>query len=388
MKPPIDLAAERPNAKRINLALQGGGSHGAFTWGVLDRLLEDERIAIAAVTGASAGAMNAVVMAEGMVTEGYAGARKALRQFWEGVAHAARTSPLQRSPIEALMGGWRLDTSPWFLWFDMLSRVASPYDLNPLNWNPLRDLLDELIDFKAVRACEQVGVFVSATDVQTGRPKVFRRPELTADHVMASACLPFIFQAVEIKGRPYWDGGYMGNPPLWPLFEDSDSQDVLVIQINPVERAGTPRTAREILNRVNEITFNSSLLREFRAIDFVHRLIEDGRLEDTSYRRVFVHMIADFHTLELDASSKLLSEMAFLRMLFEKGRAAGDAWLASHFDAIGKRSSANLRKLFQGEEDGLDGSQIASPKPPPPPASPPPGSSGARPRKKAQPSSS
>jgi NTE family protein len=358
MSPPVDLAAERPNAKLINLALQGGGSHGAFTWGVLDRLLEDERIAIAAVSGASAGAMNAVVMAEGLVTEGYAGARKALRQFWQGVAHAARTSPLQRSPIEALMGGWRLDTSPWFLWFDMLSRVASPYDLNPLNWNPLRDLLNELIDFNAVRSSDHVKIFVSATDVQTGRPKVFRRKELTADHVMASACLPFIFQAVEIKGKPYWDGGYMGNPPLWPLFEESPSEDLLVVQINPVERKGTPRTAREILNRVNEITFNSSLLREFRAIDFVHRLKEDGRLDGTGYRNVNVHMITELQSLDLDASSKMLSEMAFLEMLFVKGRAAGDAWLAAHFDALGKRSSVNLRKLFQGEEDGLDGSKI------------------------------
>ncbi len=358
MTKPVDLAAERPNAKSINLALQGGGSHGAFTWGVLDRLLEDERIAIAAVSGASAGAMNAVVMAEGLVTEGYAGARRALRQFWEGVAKAARTSPLQRSPIEALMGGWRLDTSPWFWWFDMLSRVASPYDLNPLNWNPLRDLLDELIDFEAVRSCEQVKIFVSATDVQTGRPKVFRRTELHADHVMASACLPFIFQSVEIAGRPYWDGGYMGNPPLWPLFEESDSSDLLVVQINPVERPGSPRTARDILNRVNEITFNASLLREFRAIDFVDRLLQDGRLEGTGYRKVLVHMIADLQALELDASSKMLSEIAFLEMLFAKGRASADAWLAAHFDALGNHSSVDLRRLFQGEEDGLDGSRI------------------------------
>lgn len=356
---PVDLSKERgPKAKRINLALQGGGSHGAFTWGVIDRLLEDERIAIAAVSGASAGAMNAVVLAEGLVTEGYEGARKALRHFWEGVARGAMTSPLQRTPIEALMGGWRLDTSPWFLWFDLLSRVASPYDLNPLNWNPLRDLLNELIDFEAVRACEQVKIFVSATDVQTGRPRVFRRRELTADHVMASACLPFIFQAVEIEGRPYWDGGYMGNPPLWPLFEESDSDDVLVVQINPVERAGVPRTAREILNRVNEITFNSSLLREFRAIDFVRRLREDGRLDGTGYREVFVHIIAELHDLHLDASSKLLSEMSFLNMLHEQGRGAADRWLEKHFHAIGKRSSTDLRRLFQGEDDGLDGSQI------------------------------
>ncbi|MFZ4120297.1 MAG: patatin-like phospholipase family protein [Caulobacterales bacterium] len=362
-KKPIDLTLERPKAKKINLALQGGGSHGAFTWGVLDRLLEDERIAISAVSGASAGAMNAVVLAEGLVTEGYSGARKCLRQFWEGVANAAVASPLRRSPIEALMGGWRLDSSPFFIWFDMLSRLASPYDLNPLNWNPLRDLLDELIDFEAVRSCEQVKIFVAATDVQTGRPKVFRRNELTADHVMASACLPFIFQAVEIEGRPYWDGGYMGNPPLWPLFEESDSLDLLVVQINPVERPGTPRTAREILSRVNEITFNASLLREFRAIDFVRRLKDGGRLEGTQYRDVLVHMIDSSQLMELGASSKLNSEMAFLEMLFQEGRASASAWLDEHFDSLGHRSSANLRRLFAGEEDGMDGSALKPAKP-------------------------
>jgi NTE family protein len=356
---PFDLTQERgPTAKRINLALQGGGSHGAFTWGVLDRLLEDQRIAIAAVSGASAGAMNAVVLAEGLVSEGYAGARRALRNFWEGVAHAAVASPLRRSPIEALMGGWRLDTSPWFIWFDMLSRVASPYDLNPMNWNPLRDLLDELIDFELVRSCDAVKIMVSATDVQTGRPKIFRRRELTADHIMASACLPYIFQAVEIEGRPYWDGGYMGNPPLWPLFEESDSADLVVVQINPVDRPGTPRTARDIMSRVNEITFNASLLREFRAIDFVHRLMEDGRLDGTSYRRVYVHMVSSEEMLALDSSTKLSSEMAFLEMLFQQGRAACDRWLGENFKRLGKASTVDLRALFQGEEDSLDGSQV------------------------------
>jgi NTE family protein len=271
---------------------------------------------------------------------------------------------LQRSPIEALMGGWSLDTSPWFVWFDLVSRVASPYDLNPLNWNLLRDLLNELIDFEVVRACEQVKIYLSATDVQTGHPKVFHRRELTADHVMASACLPFIFQAVESEGRPYWDGSYMGNPPLWPLLEERDSDDVLVVQINPVERGDVPRSAREILNTVNEITSNSSLLREFRAIDFVRRLREDGRLDGAGYREVFVHIIAELHTLELGASSKLLSELKFLTMLHEQGRAAADRWLDKCFHDVGHRSSANLRRLFQGEEDSLDGSQIvAKPRP-------------------------
>jgi NTE family protein len=364
MSASFDPIAARPNAKPINLALQGGGSHGAFTWGVLDRLLEDERLAIVAVSGASAGAMNGVVLCDGVMEGGYEGARKALAQFWRGVGRVAATSPLRRTPLEALMGGWRVDTSPWFVWLDMLSRVASPYDLNPLNVNPLRDMLDEMIDFERVRACDMLELYVSATDVQTGRARVFQRKELTADHVMASACLPFIFQAVQIEGRPYWDGGYMGNPPLWPLFEFSQSDDVLIVQINPIERPGTPKSAREILDRVNEITFNASLLREFRAIDFVGRMLEEGRLEDTGYRRVLVHMVSEPSMSALHSSSRFNSETAFLEMLFKRGWIAADAWLEENFDKIGVRSTVNLRRLFQGESDGLDGKRLKPPRKP------------------------
>ena len=347
MKPTVPSA--KGVARPISLALQGGGSHGAFTWGVLDRLLQDERLDIRAISGASAGAMNGVALCEGIVGGGREGARASLREFWGGVVDAARSSPLRRTPIEAFFGGWRLDTSPVFFLFDMLSRVASPYDLNPLNLNPLRDLLTDLVDFEKVRSCTDVDLFVSATDVQTGRAEVFRRDALTVDHVMASACLPFLFQAVEIGGRPYWDGGYMGNPPLWPLFDEPVSNDIVIVQINPIERRGAPKSARAILDRVNEITFNSSLLREFRAIDFVTRLIEDGRLENTGYRRMHIHMIAEPALAELDASSKLNSERAFIEMLFETGVQAADEWLEAHFEALGARSSVDLRSMFQGE---------------------------------------
>ena len=346
----------RQNRKPVNLALQGGGAHGAFTWGVLDRLLEDERLEIEAISGTSAGAMNAVAVAEGMVTGGSQGARDCLNRLWRGVSEAARGSPLRRTPIDLFMGNWNLDSSPFFLLFDLLGRVASPYEFNPLNLNPLRELLEGLVDFDRVRACEQMKVFVSATDVETGRVKVFERGELTVDMVMASACLPFIFQAVEIDGVPYWDGGYMGNPALFPLFDESRSDDIVIVQINPVTRSGVPKSAREILNRMNEITFNSSLLREFRAIDFVSRLIEDGKLDQEEYKHVLVHRIeAEEHINPLGASSKLNAEWAFLRHLFDIGRRTAEAWLAENYRHLGRRSTLDLRAMYQGRREGGEG---------------------------------
>lgn len=348
--------------KRINLGLQGGGAHGAFSWGVIDRLLEDERIDIEGVTGASAGAMNAVALADGYATGGAEGARATLSNFWNGVMHAARTSPLKRTPIEAMLSaGWALDTSPAYVMFDLITRVASPYDFNPLNINPLRDLLVDLIDFERVRTSD-LKVFISATNVETGRAQVFKKSALTADHVMASACLPLMFQAVEIDGVPYWDGGFTGNPALWPLFDNCEADDVVLVQINPVRRPGAPRTARAIVNRINEITFNSSLLRDLRAVDFVTRLIEDGRLEGTGYRRVLVHAIADEDWLaDLGASSKFNVEPEFISMLFEKGRATAEAWLAAEFDNLGVKSTISVRSMFMGEDDSLDGTRLMRP---------------------------
>lgn len=352
-------AKPTPSARRsINLGLQGGGSHGAFSWGVLDRILEDERIDIAALTGASAGAVNAVVLADGMAEGDRTCARKTLRTFWEAITQAGLMSPLRRTPWEAARGGWSLDSSPAFIFLDVLSRIASPYDLNPLNLNPLRDLVVKHVDFDRVRA-SMLKLFVSATNVETGRPRVFDKEHLTVDHVLASACLPFMFKAVEIDGVPYWDGGYMGNPPLWPLFDHSPADDVVIVQINPVVRPGVPKTARDILNRLNEITFNASMLRELRAIDFVTRLIDEGRLEGTGYRRVLVHMIADQITLPgLGASSKMNTEAPFIEMLFQKGRKAAGSWIEESFEAIGQRSTIDLRQLFMEEDDPLDGSRI------------------------------
>jgi len=335
--------------KSINLALQGGGAHGAFTWGVLDRLLEDGRIYIEAISGTSAGAMNAVIVADGLMRAGEDGARESLARFWKGVSDAARLSPIQRGPIDVFMGNWSLDNSPSFILSDLLNRITSPYDVNPFNLNPLKDLLEREVDFDLVRSCDKIKIFVSATNVETGRVKVFNRHELTCEMVMASACLPFMFQAVEIDGAPYWDGGYMGNPVLFPFYNHSECDDIVIIQINPVERKGTPRTAREILNRVNEITFNSSLLKELRAIDFVRRLLDEGKLAPDDYRRLHVHVIeAQDQIMPLGASSKLNAEWAFLRHLFEIGREAAGVWIETCYEHLGKNSTVDTRAMFQG----------------------------------------
>ncbi len=343
-------AAAGKGRRSINLALQGGGAHGAFTWGVLDRVLEDDRLQIEAISGTSAGAMNAAVVADGIMAGGPEGARRCLRRFWKAVSDAGRSSPIQRNPVDVFMGNWSLDTSPSYLFFDLLGRLASPYELNPLNLNPLQDLIDETVDFARVRSCDRMKIFISATNVETGRVKVFDRKQLTAEMVMASACLPFLFQAVEIDGVPYWDGGYMGNPVLFPFFNDCLSSDVVIVQLNPVMRKGAPRSAREILNRVNEITFNSSLLREFRAINFVSRLLDEGKLDPADYKHVLVHRIEGEDEIKpLGASSKLNAEWVFLQHLFEIGYRRADAWLEENFDHLGERATVDLPAMYQGE---------------------------------------
>ncbi|MEP0234074.1 patatin-like phospholipase family protein [Roseibium sp.] len=333
-----------PAPKRINLALQGGGAHGAFTWGVLDWLLEDNRFHIDGLTGTSAGAMNAVVLASGFQENGAEGAREKLDQFWWEVSQQAFLSPIKRSPIDVAMGQWSLDFSPSYLAFDLMSRFSSPYEFNPLNINPLRDVVDRVVDFDRVHQCQGLRLFVAATNVYSGKIRVFSERDVNLDAVMASACLPHLFQAVEIDGEPYWDGGYMGNPPLYPLFYNTGTPDIVLIQINPVERRETPKTAREILNRVNEITFNSTLLRELRAVDFVSRLIEDEKLSAEQYMKVHVHRITADELKPLQASSKVNAEWAFLTELKSIGRNAAESWVDQNFAAVGSHSTVNLRQ--------------------------------------------
>jgi NTE family protein len=335
--------------RRINLALQGGGSHGSFAWGVIDRLLEHEAIEIEGVVGTSAGAMNAAVMAYGLAIGGKAGARAKLREFWQAISEAARMSPLQQDPIQRFLnpGQASLDFSPGYVMLDALSRMFSPYQLNPMNLNPLRDVLASVIDFERLRHASAVKLFVCAANVMNGRLKVFERDEISVDAVLASACLPFMFQAVEIDGAHYWDGGYMGNPPIFPLIYNCTSQDVLIVQLNPINITKVPQTAQEILDRINTLSFNSSLMREMRAVAFVEELISSGFDFGGRLKRLFVHTIDGEDLLgSLGVSSKLNADWEFLTTLFNAGRARADAFLSQHLDALGARSSTDLRRKF------------------------------------------
>ncbi|MGB8045774.1 MAG: patatin-like phospholipase family protein, partial [Pseudolabrys sp.] len=281
----------------IDLALQGGGSHGAFTWGVLDRLLEEPWLQIVAISGTSAGAMNAAVLADGWTEGGSAGARAALDAYWKRVSRAAAFSPLQRTPFDRLTGRWTLDSSPVFIAMDLMSRIFSPYDINPRGFNPLRDILAESIDFARL-ARSPIKVFITATNVRTGRGHIFRNPEITADVLLASACLPTMFQAIEINGEPYWDGGFAGNPTITPLVRESEAHDSILVQINPRERPDTPRSAAEILNRLNEISFNSPLMKELRMIALLREVADPGKGEGARWagmrtHRIMTEMMAD-----------------------------------------------------------------------------------------------
>ena len=336
-----------PNAeKSVSLALQGGGAHGAFTWGVLDYLLEDGRLTIEAITGASAGSMNAVVLFEGWLEGGRDGAREQLRKFWKRVSLDGVLSPLQRFLFDRLLSYWSMNNSSK-LWFDAWSRVAGPYDLNPLDINPLRDALNSLIDFERVRACNEAQLFIAATNVWSGKIRIFTGPELTVDHVLASACLPMLFRSVEIDGEPYWDGGYTGNPALFPLFYETQTDDILLVQINPIERRSTPRTVQEIQNRLTEITFNANLLQQFRSVEFVTRLLDEGKLSTKDYKRVFMHRIHGGEKLdEFAASSRLSAQWSFFKELKNLGRNAARTWLAENYRFIGQKSTLDLRNAY------------------------------------------
>ncbi|MGL5448420.1 MAG: patatin-like phospholipase family protein [Rhabdaerophilum sp.] len=334
----------------ISLALQGGGAHGAFTWGVLDAILAEPSLRIEAISGASAGAMNAVALVEGFAEDGPEGARRQLRRFWERVSEGAAFSPIQRSLFSQLMGQWDVEKSPGYLWWNWFSQVTSPYQSNPFDLNPLREVLVGEINFERIRRCNSIQLFVSATNVHTGRVAVFDQTKLDAEHVLASACLPRIFQAVEIEGVPHWDGGYMGNPALFPLFHAGESQDILLVQITRMIRKETPKTARAIENRLNEITFNASLLGELRAIEFVQRLLDQKAVSPEKYRRLRMHRIdADLALADLQASSKINAERRFIEELFRRGHKAGEQWLGKHAAKIGKESSLDLSALVSGQ---------------------------------------
>jgi NTE family protein len=346
---PRPAVAKPATTRRVNLALQGGGTHGAFTWGVLERLLEDDRLEFEAVSGTSAGGVNAAIFVQGLCEGGRDGARAALDRLWRSAAARLAVSPLQNTPIEKAIWGYDLTWSVAYQTFETLTRVLSPYQLNPTpyDWNPLRAVLEEAIHAEVLREGKGPKLFISATSVRTGKPRVFKREEVTVDVILASACLPQFFKAVEIDGEPFWDGGYLGNPALWPLYEQGGAPDIMLVQLNPTVRDELPTHPTEIMNRLNEISFNASLMAEMRAIDFVQRLLDAGRLEQPRYRRLFLHMIEDEERMrQFKLSTKLNGDWTFLQTLKGYGREAADKWLAENFDKLGRESTVDIRDRF------------------------------------------
>jgi len=336
-----------PGLRNVGVALQGGGSHGAFTWGALDRLLQEPAFAIDSVTGTSAGAMNAVVLADGLARGGAEEARKGLRLFWEAVASIPGLATFFAPTAGRFGEAWDLDNSPAYILFDMMSRLWSPYDLNPLGYHPLRGLLEEQVDFERLRAQDRVRVMLCATNVHSGRRRIFDTHDVSLEAVLASACLPFVFPAVEIDGEPYWDGGYTGNPAIAPFLREGCVTDLIIIGINPLVRKETPRHAREIINRVNEISFNSTFWLELTAIAVMLEMVDEGLIEAARVPSIRFHGIDAGHTLAaLGASSKMNNSRAFIEYLFGLGSAAADTWLGENRAAIGKRSTLELKHLL------------------------------------------
>ena len=333
------------NSLPIDLALQGGGSHGAFTWGVLDRLLEEPWLQILGISGTSAGAMNAAVLAAGWTEGGREGARAALDEYWKRVSRAAAFSPLQRTPFDRLMGRWTLDWNPAFIAMDLTTRIFSPYDLNPYGFNPLRDILAQSIDFTRL-ARSPIKLFITATNVRTGRGRIFRNSEITPDVLLASACLPTMFQAIKIDGEPYWDGGFAGNPTITPLVRETEAHDSVLVQINPRERPGTPRSAPEILNRLNEISFNSPLMKELRMIALLREVSDPGKGEGFRWANMRTHRIMTEMMTDLGYSSKLNAEWEFLTMLRGEGHRVANEFLDNHADDLGHRSTTDIDALL------------------------------------------
>ncbi|MBI1686165.1 patatin-like phospholipase family protein [Caulobacter hibisci] len=353
--PPLRKKPKGPHP--ISLALQGGGSHGAFEWGVIDRLLEEDGLEIQAITAASAGAMNAVAYTSGLIAGGREGAKASLDNFWKqvnrnGGRNVFGDTSIWTSAFGGAFGGatdWIKNTPGWRM-AETLALSFSPYEFNPFNLNPLNDILDEAIDFKALRERSPVKLYIAATAVRTSKAKVFRETELTARHVLASACLPQVFQAVEIDGEPYWDGGFLANPPLWPLFYDKTPDDILLVSLNPFVRDETPKTPGEIMDRLNEITFNAALSSELRAIGFVQKLLDEGLLKDNArgrYRRMLLHAIkADQPLADLSLASKFNTEWSFLTDLKARGRKAAEDWLGECLPQVGERSTVDLKSGF------------------------------------------
>ena len=328
-----------PPSVRLNLALQGGGSHGAFTWGVLDRLLEERRIGYDGLSGASAGAINAAAFASGYLASGREGARSSLETLWRTVSQKAQMGPLQATPLDYVVHGWNRDWSPGFLLVNSLSRMASPYQLNPTGYNPITDILDETVDFDRLRRDPRLRLFVSLTNVRTGAARICRNHELTPQVIAASACLPVLFHAIEIDGEPYWDGGYTANPALWPLVLECRARDLLLVQLTPPERTELPRGVADIVDRANEIAFNANLMRELELLG----LLRSGHAAvhpTLPWRRQRLHVVDTGTITEgMGRNSRINPDWGFLCHLRDLGRAHVDDWRQKNGGHLGRRNT-------------------------------------------------
>lgn len=332
--------------KHVAIALQGGGAHGAFTWGVLDRLLEEEHIIADAMCGTSAGAINAVVCAYGLHKGGPIKAKELLEKLWKKLSNSGGFKP---SFIDKYWSNGDIYNSPGYIMFNAMSQYMSPYHFNPLNYNPLRGIMEDLVDFEDLHRYKDKKVFICATNVKTNRAKIFTNKEITVDAVMASACLPLLFQAVEINGEYYWDGGYMGNPPIFPLITNTNLHDIVLIKINSINIKSVPTTARDITDRVNEISFNSSLINEMKLIHYRNELLRNGILktDDKVNREIFIHTISGYDTLgQMHYSSKMNTSWDFLLQLKQKGRETADRWLHNEFELVGSKSTFDVEEHF------------------------------------------
>jgi NTE family protein len=339
--------------KKMNLALQGGGSHGAFTWGALDSLLADPRVAFEGLSGTSAGALNAVALASGWAQAQQAGrdpregARESLSRIWSEISRWDHYGALHRNLSSMFWGGLPAQLVPTNQVGKAWMSLWSPSQVNPLDINPLRSLLEREIDFESIARSPELKVFVSATHVNTGKAVIFGGDQLSAKAVLASACLPTLFKAVEIDGEHYWDGGYSVNPALTPLIDSCDSPDIMLVQINPLRRDQRPDTVPDIMDRVNELTFNASLLTQMRSIDMVNRLLQSGALKGARCKTVWMHRLDGGTAMHAyPASTKGSIDPSMVKALFELGRKAATEWLSRHYADVGQRSTIDIRRDY------------------------------------------
>lgn len=342
---------ESSTKKRVSVAIQGGGAHGAFSWGVLDALLEDGRFEIEGLTGTSAGGMNAVAVAQGLSKGGADEARAELRNFWENISEAGSRSFINsRGFVDRMLGRYTMYNSPGFLWFDTMSLLFSPYQMNPLGYDPLKNTIEKCFDFDLLRSSKACKVFLCATHVFTGRLKVFNLQELSTEKLLATACLPTLYGAVKVDNEYYWDGGFIGNPVFFPLIYNCDARDIILIQLNPTVRDTLPMTSQSIRDRLNEITNNASVIREMRAIQLISKLLDDGAIEKDRMKRMLMHVIKHEEIFQdLGWSSKLNTEWEFISHLHEHGRRTAKDWIKKNYDSVGNKTTAPIEEYFTGD---------------------------------------